>query len=243
LRVIIASDFHLCFRDNTPERRQRTERVIQFLDSLRGKTDLLILAGDIFDLWMEWSKTLIKGYFPILKKLADLREDGCRIVLIAGNHDFWFGYFLRDFLNIEVVSDIFRETIDTKKIFVTHGDKQTVNDLRYKIFRTIIRSPITKSLLSLIHPEIALNIGGLLSRTSRARSVPTNGQKNRSAGLEQFASKNAKRYDIIVMGHAHTPAHKIFDGCQYFNTGDWITHYSYIELIDGRAELLYFGES
>jgi len=191
---------------------------------------------------MEWPKTLIKGYFPILKKLADLREDGCRIVFIAGNHDFWFGSFFRDFLNIEVVCDIFRETIDAKKIFVTHGDKQTVNDLRYKIFRTIIRSSIAKFLLSLIHPEIALNIGGLLSRTSRARSVPTKGQQNRSAGLEQFASTNAKQYDIIVMGHAHTPVQKIFDDCQYFNTGDWITHNSYIEIIDGRAALLHFGE-
>jgi len=244
LRTIITSDFHLSFSPNDQDKIERAGRVLLFLESLRGNTDLLILAGDVFDLWYDWSNTLIKGYFPVLKKFADLREAGCRIVLIAGNHDFWFGNFFPEHLGIEVYPEDFTETIDGKRVFVTHGDKQTVNDLRYKIFRWFIRLPISKRIFSIIHPEISLRLGIMLSRTSRARNVSSNkGSDIRGMGLERFAERNSKRYDLIAMGHSHKPVTKTFGNCEYFNTGDWITHNSYVEMIDGKAELKFFDEN
>ena len=168
MRVYFASDFHLKFTKKNIDTEQH-KKIISFLDSLIGNSDLLILNGDIFDLWFVWKTVIIKGYFPILKKLADLRESGCRIVFIAGNHDFWFRDFLTNFLGVEIYPDSFSETIDDMKIFVSHGDLYTTNDFRYKIFRSLIRKKFFKKLFELFHPDFSLALGKLLSRSSRDR--------------------------------------------------------------------------
>ena len=139
MRVYFASDFHLKFIENQ-EDKERREKVISFLDSLVGNADLLVLNGDVFDLWFTWNTVMIKGYFPILKKLADISESGCRIVFTAGNHDFWFRDFLTDYLDIELFEDSFSEVIDGKSVYVTHGDLYTKNDFRYKLFRSLVRN-------------------------------------------------------------------------------------------------------
>ena len=97
MNVYIASDFHLKFAENLEDTKRR-EKVIVFLDSIKDDADLLILNGDIFDLWFVWKKFIIKGYFPLLIKLNQLRENGVRIVFIADNHDFWFNDFLTETL-------------------------------------------------------------------------------------------------------------------------------------------------
>lgn len=237
MRVIIASDFHLKFQENAEDRERRI-RVLKFLDSLIGSTDLLILNGDIFDLWFAWNNVIIKGYFPILKKLADLRESGCRIVFIAGNHDFWFRDFLTGYLDIEVYKNNFIEEIDGKNILVSHGDLYTSNDLRYKIFRAIIRNRIVMWLFGILHPDFALNIGKTMSRSSRKRRVSENLMKTREKGLIEFARKQLTKFDIVIMGHSHLPKLQEFENGIYANAGDWIVNNSYLKLIDGNIELI-----
>ena len=139
MKVFVASDFHLKFSENR-EDRSRKNRVISFLDSLIGKADLLILNGDIFDLWYSWNHVIIKNYFPVLKKLADLKESGCKIVFVAGNHDFWFKDFLSDTLGMEIHREYYTTKINGKNYFIAHGDKYTTNDLRYHLFRSLIRN-------------------------------------------------------------------------------------------------------
>ena len=152
MRVYIVSDFHLSFSPHTEEEKQRNQKVIEFLEHITGKAEILILAGDIFDLWYDWGHTIIKGYFPVLKKLADLKEAGCRLIFIAGNHDFWFGDFLPAYLDCEIYSDYFKETIEQKRIFVAHGDLYTTNDTRYRLLRKTLRHPIIRFLFAALHP-------------------------------------------------------------------------------------------
>ncbi|MDA3814674.1 MAG: UDP-2,3-diacylglucosamine diphosphatase, partial [Candidatus Cloacimonetes bacterium] len=61
MNVYIASDFHLKFVENAEDKKRR-EKVLSFLDSIKDDADLLILNGDIFDLWFVWKKFIIKGY-------------------------------------------------------------------------------------------------------------------------------------------------------------------------------------
>ena len=236
MRVYIASDFHLKFIENQ-EDRERRDKVISFLNSLIGKADLLILNGDIFDLWFTWKTVMIKGYFPILKKLADLRESGCRIVFIAGNHDFWFRDFLIDYLDIEIYNDSFSETIDNKKIFVTHGDLHTKNDTRYKIFRSLIRNKFVMWIFGSIHPDFALKLGRSMSRTSSGKKASQELMQIREKGLIDFAEKKLNDCDLVIMGHSHIPRLNHFDNGIYANAGDWVQNSSYLKMIDGEIEL------
>ena len=241
MKVYIASDFHLKFCENQ-EDTVRSKKVIAFLDSLIGKADLLILNGDIFDLWFVWKTVIIKEYFPLLKKLADLRESDCRIVFIAGNHDFWFRDFLTNTLDIEVYNNNFIETIDGKKVFVSHGDLYTSNDLRYKIFRSIIRNRIIMTIFEILHPDFALGLGKMMSRSSRSRKTSTALYQKKERGLINFAKKNLKDYDIIIMGHSHLPKLEKFENGIYANAGDWIVNDSFIKIIDGNIELCKFKQ-
>jgi len=241
MKVYIASDFHLKFSENKEDSIRR-KRVLSFLESLVGKADLLILNGDIFDIWFVWKSVIIKGYFPILKKLADIKESGCRIVFIAGNHDFWFNDFLEKELGFEIFTDTFSEIIEGKKVFISHGDLFTSNDFRYRVFRKIIRNKFVMKIFEIIHPDIALNLGKFLSRSSRDTKIPKAIQRRKESGLDRFAKQKLTEYDIVILGHSHSPKLVQYENGIYLNSGDWIVHNSYIRMLAGKIEICYYDE-
>jgi UDP-2,3-diacylglucosamine hydrolase len=236
MNVIIASDFHIRYFDNE-EDRLRKEIVIEFLRTLIGKTDLLILNGDIFDLWFVWNSVIIKGYFSILKVLTDIQASGCRIVFIAGNHDFWFKDFLSKEIKIEIYPEFFAETIDGLRFFVAHGDRFTINDYRYKLFRSFIRNKIVMHCFELIHPDLSLRLGMLMSRSSRKVKIPAEAVKKREQGLFISAKKKSAFFDLVVFGHSHRSVQKNFEKGIYINTGDWIKGSSYLQIKEGQIKL------
>jgi len=236
MNVYIASDFHLKFVENSDD-IERRNKVISFLESIKNDADLLILNGDIFDLWFVWKKFIIKGYFPLLVKLHELKENGVRIVFIAGNHDFWFKNFLTGTLGIEVYKDSFFETIDSVKTFVSHGDRYTSNDLRYQIFRRLIRNKIVMWIFSNLHPDFALGIGKNMSRSSRKQKRTDNTLNRREQGLIEFAKKKLNDVDLVILGHSHLPKIEKYKNGIYANAGDWIKNYSFLKMIDGKIEL------
>ncbi len=236
MNVYIASDFHLKFVENSEDTKRRI-KVIEFLDSINDDADLLILNGDIFDLWFVWKKFIIKGYFPLLLKLNQLRENGVRIVFIAGNHDFWFKNFLTGTLGIEVYKDNFCETIDGVRTFISHGDRYTSNDLRYQIFRKIIRNKFIMWIFGNLHPDFALNIGRSMSRSSRGQQVQDNALNKREQGLIKFAKEKLNEADIVILGHSHLPKIEKYENGIYANAGDWITKNTYLTMKNGKIEL------
>jgi UDP-2,3-diacylglucosamine hydrolase len=236
MNVYIVSDFHLKFVENSEEIKRR-EKVLDFLDSIKNDADLLILNGDIFDLWYVWKKFIIKGYFPLLLKLHQLREMGVRIVFTAGNHDFWFKDFLTGTLGIEVYEDYFFETIDGVRTFVSHGDRYTTNDLRYQLFRKLIRNKFVMWVFGSLHPNLALSIGSNMSRSSRKQKVADNKLNRREQGLIQFAKDKLKDTDLVILGHSHLPKIEKFENGIYANAGDWINNYTYLQMKDGKIKL------
>jgi UDP-2,3-diacylglucosamine hydrolase len=239
MRVYILSDVHIKFTHSNPKEQARHERILSFLKSLVGKADLLVLNGDIFDLWAEWRYGIIKQYFPALKLLADIVESGCKIVYVSGNHDFWFGDFFTQYLGAELHDRSYSFNADGKRILISHGDLFTLNDTRYKIFRRLVRSPLIRKLFSILHPDLALSLGNKLSRTSSVKRITKSSHKARVAGLELFAKKQitAGKYDYVVMGHSHNPVLIPIGNGFYANGGDWLRHNSFITIIDGKLEL------
>ena len=47
-------------------------------------------------------------------------------------------------------------------------------------------------------------------------------------------------YDIVIMGHIHIPTLEHYENGIYLNTGDWIEHFSYGVLKEGKIELRYW---
>ncbi len=241
MRICAISDLHYKFAVSNPEDEELNAKALAFLRTLPGHYDWLILNGDIFDLWYDWKYTIIKAYFPVLKILADIREKGCRIVYISGNHDFWFGDFFPDQLQAEIYQDAFVLETDRKKIYFTHGDLHTTNDAKYKLLRRVIRFPFTRKLYAIIHPDLALALGKALSRSSRLRRITHQLQEKKKQGLEQYAAALLNDYDYVIMGHTHEPCALPMGKGTYANCGDWLTHHSYITIINGKLELHTFA--
>ena len=242
MRICVLSDVHYKYVFKDTYDRANANLALDFLKQAVGKYDLMVLNGDIFDLWFDWKYAIIKQYFPILHRLAEIREHGCRLVLISGNHDFWFNDFFRDYLEIEVYNNSFSLKDDGLRVLFTHGDLHTVNDLRYKFFRRLIRMKLSKKLFSLLHPDLALLIGGKLSRSSRFRQVSSLLQSKKSAGLSRYAEYmiGKKDYDLVCMGHSHHPGITRLKGGSYANSGDWTRHHSYLEIDSGQVSLKYY---
>ncbi len=244
MRICIISDLHFKYSKPNAEDIENSTIILEFLESIKGKYDLLILAGDIFDLWFDWNFTIIKQYFPLLVKLYEISQSSCRIVHISGNHDFWFGDFLPEYLKIELKDECFRITTDNRKILVCHGDTHTVNDLRYQIFRRFIRIPLMKRMFGLLHPDLALGLGSKLSRSSRARKDPPPLRRRKNSGLMSFAESQIKqgKADIVVMGHSHYPELVPIQNGFYANCGDWISHHSFVEIISGEIRIQHYNK-
>jgi UDP-2,3-diacylglucosamine hydrolase len=240
MRICVISDLHYKYSTHKPDDIEQNARAQAFLRSICGHYDWLILNGDIFDLWYDWQSVIVKAYFPVLKLLADIQERGCRIVYISGNHDFWFNGFLPEYLQIELHQDAFVLETDRKKIYFTHGDLHTTNDLRYHFFRKLIRMPFAKYLFNFLHPDMALGIGRMMSRSSRLRRIPHRLQELKKAGLEAYARSLMPEYDFVLMGHTHEPCIIEMEGGIYANSGDWVKHSTYLTIINGDLKLNIF---
>ena len=241
MKVYIASDMHFRFTENE-EVGERHGKILGFLDIVKEDADMLILNGDIFDLWCVWDTVIIKGYFQILRKLADITDAGCKIVFIAGNHDFWFSGFLEKELGIHVESDVYMTEIDGKKIVAAHGDIYTASDNRYKLFRMLVRNRLIKKIFKLMHPDFALKLGMLLSRSSRKVKFPKELQVKKENGLKYSAQQFLKECDFVFFAHSHKPEIIEYKSGIYANSGDWVKHQSYLVLDNGKLSLKTYKE-
>ncbi len=241
MKSIFVSDTHIKFKENS-EDKLRSALFLDFLHSLKGNTDLLVLNGDIFDLWLAWKHVIIREYFPVLTALAELSQNGTRIVMTPGNHDFWFGDFLKSQIGIEICPKNFVEKIDGKNFFIDHGDRYTKNDLRYHIFRSLVRNNLVKCIFASLHPDLALEFGIKLSRSSRKRRIPPKKRELMVNSLQKAALDllGTRKYDFVIFSHSHVPVLLTNENGIYANTGDWITNYSFLEFSAGVLTLNYY---
>jgi len=64
--------------------------MLDFLDEQCGKTDILVLLGDIFEFWIG-KNSVITDYVPLIDALERLHQQGTKLVYVEGNHDFHLG--------------------------------------------------------------------------------------------------------------------------------------------------------
>jgi len=66
MKICVLSDIHFKYIQSSPDDKANARIVLSFLREAVGRYDLMVLNGDIFDLWYDWKYTIIKQYFPLL---------------------------------------------------------------------------------------------------------------------------------------------------------------------------------
>jgi len=180
----------------------------------------------------------------VVQKLLRRARRGERIVFIPGNHDEALREYLDvSFGDIEVREEAVHETLDGRRLLLTHGDvfDQVTRHHRWvAVAGDVAYNLLVRVNLVLSWTRRTLGIAGYWSLAGYAK------RKVKTAltfifDFEDSAVRHARErgLDGIVCGHIHWPMIREIDGLIYANCGDWVDSCSAIvEHVDGRLELI-----
>lgn len=237
--LFVFSDAHLGANDSERERAKR-EKISELLALVKARGSHLVILGDLFDFWFEYKYAIPKQQLQVIFKLADLVESGVRVDYVSGNHDFWLG----DFLEVEAGVTIYRESLeierDGKKLFFIHGDGLAPQDWKYRILKRILRNRLNIALYRLLPVDWGMPLAHWVSGSSRKHTSKRTdlGEHDFHPAYEAYArSKLAEGYNTVLLGHLHTPLRHDWPEGTYINTGEFISRFNYVEMVDGELIL------
>jgi UDP-2,3-diacylglucosamine hydrolase len=237
--VLVASDQHIGAA--LPERVTEFNR---WLDDVATQSHHLVLNGDLFDFWFEYESVIPRGATRTLGRLAALVDAGIRVDFVGGNHDWWGGRYLSEELGLQVHHDPVRLNLAGFNAFVAHGDGLGNGDLRYRALRLVLRGRFTQWGFRWLHPDFGAALARGVSRTGTHEGDPLErpGAKARDDALARWARDllvAEPNIDLVLLGHTHIPRRVVHGvGRFYLNSGDWLTHRTWIELREGNEPQL-----
>ena len=244
-RIYFCSDNHL----GSPNRILSLERekiFITWLDQIKTDAQAIFFLGDLFDFWFEYKKVVPKGFTRLFGKLAELSDSGIDLFFFVGNHDCWIGNYFEDELGVNVFHKKVDLNIDNYNILIGHGDGLGPGDNKYKFLKLLFRNPILKKLFSFIHPDIGISLGSFLSQKNKILSGSEKVFESEDKEMLFSYCKDVlktKYYHFFIFGHRHIPLElDLGNNSKYFNTGDWITHFSYLVYDGNSFNLNYFNK-
>jgi len=244
-RIYFCSDNHL----GSPNRNLSLERekiFITWLDQIKIDAQAIFFLGDLFDFWFEYKKVVPKGFTRLFGKLAELSDSGIDLFFFVGNHDCWIGNYFEDELGVNVFHKKVDLNIDNYNILIGHGDGLGPGDNKYKFLKLLFRNPILKKLFSFIHPDLGISLGSFLSQKNKILSGSEKVFESEDKEMLFSYCKDVlktKYYHFFIFGHRHIPLElDLGNNSKYFNTGDWITHFSYLVYDGNSFNLNYFNK-
>jgi UDP-2,3-diacylglucosamine hydrolase len=235
-RVIFLADVHLGLPGDTSA---RMDRFAAFLRWIHGKAAHLYIVGDLFDFWFEYRRVVPNTAPQVLCELYHLIRSGMKITLLAGNHDYWFGPYLRESIGLETFPDEVGITCQGRHVLIHHGDGLYPRDYGYRLLKKILRHPVSIGLFGLIHPDLAHRIASFTSKTSRQYLAPPPGRDEHYAELfRRIADEKLKQgYDAVIYGHSHVRLLEKRERGTLILLGDWINYSTYAVLENGQFSL------
>ncbi len=235
--ILVISDTHLgtygCHADQLHD----------YLKSI--DTKILILNGDIIDIWNFSKSYFPKSHMQVLRQILKMTEKGTKTYYITGNHDEALRKYSGTVLGNLVLDDKLILDIDGKKIWVFHGD---IFDATTQGWARIIAKLGGKGYDILIWINRLVNhilqyFGKeKISLSKRVKS----GVKKAVSWISNFESTAAtlaidQNFDIVICGHIHQPQNKwVYSDhgrVLYLNSGDWVENCTALEYSDNNWTL------
>lgn len=232
--IYFASDLHLGAPDAISS-MVREKHFVRWLEYIRPKASAVFLVGDLFDFWFEYRRAVPKGYVRLLGKLAEMADEGIEIHLFYGNHDLWQRDYFQTQLGAQVHKDPIEREFFGKRFFIGHGDGLGPGDHGYKLLKKIFRNPVMQWCFHRLHPNFGIGLADYFSKTSRRKTGHKDavdfGEKEYLLVFCREMLLRQPEIDYFVFGHRHLPKYlELEKGKYYCNLGDWITHFTYLEV-------------
>jgi UDP-2,3-diacylglucosamine pyrophosphatase LpxH len=239
--VVIISDVHLgAFGCHAKE-------LLQYLRSIKPK--MLILNGDIIDIWQFRKRYFPKSHLMVIRHLTGLIAKNTKVVYITGNHDELMRKFVKfNIGSFKLVNKLLMD-VDGQKAWIFHGD---VFDITMQHSKWLAKfGSVGYDLLILLNSFanfILTSIGR--QKISFSRRVK-NSVKSAVSYINKFEETAAgiaisKGYGYVICGHIHQPEIRTICSAQgsvtYMNSGDWVENLSALEYHKGEWKLYLYRE-
>ncbi|MCX8080234.1 MAG: UDP-2,3-diacylglucosamine diphosphatase [Bacteroidia bacterium] len=231
--LVVISDIHLgTFGCHAGE-------LLSYLNTIQP--GVLVLNGDIIDIWQFSKRYWPASHSAVLKKIMDFIHKGTKVYYLTGNHD----DALRKFSDFEIgnfkLADKLVLELDGKKAWIFHGD---VFDVSINHAKWLARlGSIGYDILILLNRGINFILEKLgKEKYSLSKKIKDSVKKavQYISSFEQVAADLAimKGYDYVVCGHIHQPQMKTLSNkngsVTYLNSGDWIENLTALEYHHGE---------
>jgi len=218
MKRVIISDTHI------GTKFYKAEELLNFLAS--ETYDQLILAGDIIDFIK--IPVFTERCLRIVETISEQKD----VIYIVGNHDeSLINVAGKSLKNITFVKRYDFED-GGRKFRIEHGDAYDKGALANRVF---------VKLLSVIQNMLEFTFN--FDFTTWWTEIQIKKHKLRSI---INILRHHPKIDVFIMGHTHIPEALIWvDEDQniktYINAGDWVTHQTYVTVIDGVSRLRKFN--
>ncbi len=231
--ILVLSDIHLgtygC----------HAKELLKYLKTVQPK--MVILNGDIIDIWQFSKKYWPKSHMKVIKKMVKYMTNNIPVYYITGNHD----EMLRKFTDFTLGSFHLKNELvlelNGKRTWFFHGDLVDVS-MRYSKMLAKIGG---KSYDMLVLANRAINYlfdkkGSQKIQFSHHVKQSVKRAIKHISDYEKVAIEiaHAKHYDTVICGHIHQPKmqdyhlnHKLVT---YLNSGDWVESLSSLEYYDNQ---------
>jgi len=210
------------------------KELLKYLKSI--KPNMLILNGDIIDIWQFSKRYWPETHMKVVRKLMKFVAEGVPVYYLTGNHD----ELLRKFADIHMGSFHLQNKLvlelDGKKAWFFHGDIFDVTMQHSKWLAKL--GAVGYDSLILINSLVnwcLKSVGKEKMSFSKKIKAQFKDAVKFINNFEQTASELAAKsgYEYVVCGHIHQPEKRIIDtedgSVTYLNSGDWVENLTALE--------------
>jgi UDP-2,3-diacylglucosamine hydrolase len=231
--VYVIADAHLGVAP--PEQEALLWSFLQHVGAAEGG---LILNGDMFEFWFEWSHAVPQRGVRLLGEVASLTERGRPALWIKGNHDCWGGDVLREQSGATYVDGPWTGDVGGWRAHIAHGDGlRPALDQGYRALRAVIRHRWSVRAFRWLHPDWGAALARATSHTSRNVRPRDGGEGLRAVAHQTLAADPS--LDVVIFGHTHIAMleQKSREGGIYANPGAWLDEPTFLKFTADRVAL------
>ena len=239
LDIAVISDVHLgtygCHADE----------LLTYLNSITPK--ILILNGDIIDIWQFNKRYFPKSHLKIIKKIINMASKGTEVIYITGNHDELLRRFSDTKMgNFSIVDKLILD-LNGQKAWFFHGD---VFDLSIQNAKWLARLGgygydsliLMNRCVNWCLDKMGKQKYSLSSKIKQSVKSAVKYIQNFEETAASLAIENG--YDYVVCGHIHQTKKEIIETPKgrttYLNSGDWVESLTALEFHLNRWKVYHY---
>lgn len=197
--VAVVADMHIdAMRD-----AERNAKAVEFIKYCRGKFDRLILLGDTFDFYFSYGDYIPRNFGDFIHELRVFAEEGS-VIICRGNHDYWLGEEIKGgSKNIDICDDYLISEFFGREYLMMHGDRPGKLHTKEKLRDSVLHSPVSIKLFSLLPKWAAYRLGRYISLFTENGLSAFHHSKIMERRIRTHEAWTPDR--TVITGHIHNP--------------------------------------